>query len=277
MSFAFLRKKVRYFIDLKDKKKSFHTLAHKIFAPNVSPSGWRQRRPYEGSLSHIEGLPSVPYRSTQGAPTQPSTVSNPAVTDKASPSPGAYPASASLTPDLSSEASLNAPPVWDPLEESTNASRNTQPAPYVDPPLFLRAGEPDHDDDTVEPGNADGETEELNLSASPYPDFQAGELSRHALTLEHGNQEWETEERGFMPPPPYASAPQGVEASAASTTFPAQPDPRELMLVGWSQYLLLTGQLPSGTYNRFLSDYETGGGQLDEAHYEQYYFPTRLW
>ncbi|XP_031694090.1 uncharacterized protein LOC116376757 [Anarrhichthys ocellatus] len=213
--------------------------------------GWSQHDPYEGSLPNME---------VRAAPALFSRLSYPAVEDVVYSSPGAYPASSSLSLDMSSEASWSAPPVWDPVEESAAASRNSMPTPYIGPPPFFQAGELNHYETNLEHGNTDRETEELNFPAPPpqqpqplpYPGYQAGELSRYTSDLEHGNGEWETVEQGYMPPPPYASAPQGVEVSAASTSFPAQPVPLALTPVGWSQYyLFLTGQLPSGTYTHF--------------------------
>ncbi|XP_075932007.1 uncharacterized protein LOC142931793 [Anarhichas minor] len=236
---------------------------------------WSQHDPYEGSLSNME---------VRATPALFSRLSYPAVEDVVYSSPGAYPASSSLSPDMSSEASWSAPPVWDPVEESAAASRNSMPAPYIGPPPFFQAGKLNHYETNLEHGNTDGETEELNFPAPPpqqpqplpYPGYQAGELSRYTSDLEHGNGEWETEEQGYMPPPPYASAPQGVEVSAASTSFPTQPVPLALTPVGWSQYyLFLTGQLPSGTYTHFQEDHENGRDYLDEAHYERSHNPTR--
>ncbi|XP_054455732.1 uncharacterized protein LOC129092013 [Anoplopoma fimbria] len=241
--------------------------------------GWSQRDPYEVSWSNMESLPANSYRSSLGALAQPSVVSYPAVEDRVYYSPVAYPASSSLTPEKSSEASWNAPPpVWDPVEESTTTSRKSPPTPDIGlpPPPFYQAGTLDHYEANFDNGNR--ETEDLNFPAPPlpYPGFQAGALSQFTSILENGNEERETEEQGFMPPPPYASAPQGDKVFAVSPTIPAQPVPQALRPVRRSQfYLFLTGQLPPGTYTHFKSDYETGKDHSDEVHYEIYKFPTQ--
>lgn len=232
--------------------------------------------------------PGLYYSSSQSAPAQPSSVSYSAVpflyeplTEGVYSHPQTYPASSSSVPDMSSMASWTTAPGWD------SASRTSPPIPdgvgALPPPPFYQAGELAQYEGSIEHGNSERETEELNSVSPPppppYPEpgFQAGELSLYASISEHGNEERETEEQGFMPPPPYASAPQsaeGLSVASMSEEGPGQPGSQGLGAMGPdTYYLFLTGQLPPGTISHFKSDYETGRDHWDEVHYERYYYP----
>lgn len=227
------------------------------------------------------------YLSSQSAPAQPAGVTYPTVSFPYDPvkegvysSPDTYPANSSPTPDMSSVASWNTAPRWDPAEESTVGSRTSQPILDTGlPPPYFQAGELENYEENVEHGNAERETEELSfMPPPPYPGpgFQAGELSHYKAIYEDGNEERETETQGFLPPP-YVRAPQEAEELAAPVTSeeaPVLPVPQTLGAMRSDQYYgFLTGQFPPGTVSHFQSDYETGRDHWGEVHYERYHFP----
>lgn len=170
-----------------------------------------------------------PHRSSRAARAPVSRLHHPVVAYVVRYSPGAYPTTSSLPLDMSSEAPWRAPPVWDPVEESAATFRRSQPRPNVAPPLFFQAGELDRYVANSEPGTTEG----LIFLAPPPPSYP-GMSGLYAS--EPGIGEWETEDR--MPPPPYASAPLGVEVSAASSTFTASPVPLEPPPGGRGQHYL---------------------------------------
>lgn len=214
----------------------------------------------------MEAPSGLSYTSFQGSSAQPSSVSYPVSKTSYSPSP-----------DMSSVATWNSVPAWDPSEESTTtytASRTSQPTPDLSlPPPLYQAGELEHYEESSEFGNSERETEDLSFMAPPPsypgPDFQAGELSHYESSYEHGNEEREMEEQGFMPVPPY-------EMSTLSTSEegPKELYSQDLRPVGPDlYYLFLTGQLSPGTLSHFQSEYETGNDHWNEDHYERYHFP----
>lgn len=228
------------------------------------------------------------YSSPKSVPAQPPSVNHPAVSFLYEPVKYSSPETklASATPGVSSGASWNTAPGWDPVEESATlytVSRTSQPPTDVGalppPPLYL-AGELENYVENLEHGNLEMETEELSFAPPPPPPpgpyprpvFQAGELSKSASIFEHGDEERETEEQGFMPP--YSSAPQGAQEMPAAFVSEGPMQPVSHGFKPDLYHLFLTGQLPPGTHSHFQSDYETGRDHWGEVHYERYYYPV---
>lgn len=235
------------------------------------------------SVPNMGASPGL-YSSTSFPP-QPSDVNHPAVSYLYEPVRGGVYSSpktnqANPTTGVSSVASWNSAPSWDPVEDSvtTNTvSKTSRPLPEADvfPPSFV-AGELETYVEKLETGDTEMETEELSFGPpppppAPYPEpvYQGGEFSKYASIFEHGNEERETEEQGFLPP--YSAPPNAYKLPVAS------PEESERSVSQGFQPnlypLFMTGQLPPGTLSHFQSDYETGGDHWGEVHYERYYYP----
>lgn len=241
--------------------------------------------PNVGASPDLYSLPSFPP--------QPSDVNHPAVSYSYEPVRGGMYSSpktnqANPTTGVSSVASWNSAPSWDPVEDSEltyTVSEPLQPLTEVGAPPSFVAGELETYLEKLETGDSEVETEELSYGPpppppppppAPYPEpvYQGGELSNYESIFEHGNEERETEDQGFLPP--YAAPPEAYELPVASPEESAPGEFDRSVSQGFRPnlyHLFMTGQLPPGMLSHFQSDYETGGDHWGEVHYERYYYP----